>query len=896
MARSRRVRRRVESDAKKGANSAVRPGPAHRDLSWLHAGGAAVAEADQVVPSFESRRRVQQIGRLLGNRAASQMVSHLQRHSGHDEFQGPAMRLVSPSIMRAEMLPESTDTATINAAAAPADLLQSAPLAGLFGWAAWAAGFAPTSLGQLAAGDRVRTLEPGPMYRRVHVESGAQRGKIGWLANTSITGAAAPTSQRDPTAGPENAYTQLQTALAAVPPSRSTILFIIQTRLTMAQHQQLLAAGNPEWAQIMALAALSANDVMHIHQVLGSRLRRRLTDYLAKGGTTMSELRLAFATATDEERLEVARDDAMMGQVRRLLSGTHPEVVLGTVISTLYPPDGKLATFLTTNPELGAWLRGATPRAQRSGNITTAAAARASGLQGALQAMIDRGDAPARQTVMAAVRAAPRGAALPDAERTALDAIEERAYEANAYTVPDIRMMFLTRWGRPFLSTVPKTFLHRLWTSIERLPAEHILLNNVLGFFDLNADPSAAGSFTDFLSSANFGRLVSDPPPPETLHAVAPVNGRRIQVLEASVDLLTPGHQLAVTQADGTIKNVNVVSVHVPTRRVRVNQNVNVAAGGELRPPEATAVAAADALRVTAPAAMFADNAGAPNLGNQLGVLQPGNLFSDSSRTVVGGKTYVGGQIHAGPLAGQQGWIELAHTSALDSGTTMAQEEFEWTARHEMGHSLDLELNGFSRFSQASTAEWRKYPGATDWTADLITVAGIANPDTNQVLNGVNANFRLATRIFSQAVQDETTADANPQRALNWLTGWVAAGGSQNVFDVVTQFNADANYYNRNNRGLPPLNGRIFGAHYNEYFSAADQARTESLAVGVPPYGYTCTYEFFADHYAAYTSPGSGGEQYARAVPVWAQNFFDRMVGVAGAGPAVGMNRRRMGP
>jgi hypothetical protein len=510
--------------------------------------------------------------------------------------------------------------------------------------------------------------------------------------------------------------------------------------------------------------------------------------------------------------------------------------------------------------------------------------------------MNDRGDGPARRQVMAAVRAAPRGSALPEAERTALDAIEERAYEAGPYTIADMLVMFLTRWGRPFRTSVPKTFLHRLWTAIERMPPEHIMLNNVLGYFDVNTNPRALGSFTDYLSSGNFGRLVSNPPAPETLHAVAAVNGRRIQVLEASLDLLPPGHQLAVTETDGTVKNVNVVSIDVPSRRVRVNQTVNVAAGAELRPPEATTLTEGAALRVTAPAAMFADSAGTPNLGNQLGVLQPGNLFSDSSRAASGGKNYVGGQIRAGPLAGQFGWIEVVHTSALNSATTMAQERFEWTARHEMGHSLDLELNGFSRFSQASTAQWRKYTGVADWAADLINVAAIPTPDTNQVLNGINANFRVATEVYAQAVQSRTTANANPQRALNWLQGWQVAGGSQAVYDTVTHFNANPQYYNQNNVGLPPVAGRIFGAHYSEFFSAADQARTESLAVGVPPYAYTCTYEFYADHYAAYTGPGSGGEQYARAVPAWAQNFFDRMVGVADAGPAVGMNRTRMGP
>jgi hypothetical protein len=179
--------------------------------------------------------------------------------------------------------------------------------------------------------------------------------------------------------------------------------------------------------------------------------------------------------------------------------------------------------------------------------------------------------------------------------------------------------------------------------------------------------------------------------------------------------------------------------------------------------------------------------------------------------------------------------------------------------------------------------------------ANLITVASIANADTAQTLNGVTDTFRNAAATYSQGVQNSTTANAPELQAQTWLQGWVAAGGAQNVYDVVTQFNADPAYFTRNNVGLPALNGRIFAAHYNEYMSAAAQARTDSLAVGVPPYGYTCTYEFFAEHYAAYTAPGTGGAEYARAVPEWALNFFDRMVGVANAGPRVGMDRRRMG-
>lgn len=860
------------------------------------------SDAVEQVPTSLRSLHIQQVGHLQGNRQASAMAATLQRHSsplGLEDSPSPLLRAPAGSIFRAEMPAEATDIATVNAAAAPLALMDQGPAANaaaaLFAIGAALVGMGAASLGALAAGDRARILERRATHARIHVETGALNGKIGWVPLASVTTTAAPTSQRDPTAGPENAYTQLQTELARVPPSRGEILFIIQTRLTMAQHRQLLAAANPEWALLMGMAAITPNDIIHILSLTGARLRRKVTDYLTKGGNTVGEMRLAFSTATDAERLEVANDDALIGRIRPILGTVHPEIVLGTVLSQVYPGDGKLATLTTTNPELAAWLQVHIPRrARATTNLITAALARAQGLQDALLAITTLGAAPARATVMAAVQAAPRGAALADAERAALDQIEEHAYTEGSYTSPQLNSMFVTRWGRPFRGANPsKTFLHRIWSAIERLPLEHVLLNNVLSYLDRNTDPTALGSFSDYLSSANFGQLVSNPPNPETLHAVANHTGTLIAVLEPTLDLLGAGHALAVQQAGGTTKNVKVKSIDVATRRVRLNKSVTVAAGGELRPPEANPFAGGAAMLIRAPSVFFANAAGTPNTAAVLGIIQPGNIFSQMGTATVGPTTYIGGGIHAGPLAGTLGWIVATGAAAL--GGTMEQSKFEWTARHEMGHALDLQLNGFSRFSGPSAASWRKYAGVNDWAADLINVAGIANPDTVVTYNTVNASFRVAATVYSQAVQSKTTAGANPLKALRWLQGWLAAVGTQNVFDVVTQFNANPIYYTVANLGLPGLNNRIFGAHYGEYFSANTKARTESLAVGVPPYAYTCTYEFFSDHYAAYTGPGTGGETYARAVPEWAKNFFDRMIGVANAGPRVGMDRRRMG-
>ena len=853
------------------------------------------AAAGAPLPPNLQRERVQRVGRLRGNRQASQLVATLQRHPGHDkpdESEFPPLQLQrkhGAAVMRAEMVAEGSNLATVAAASAPLNVHSN-----IF--------FGGTLLGQLPAGQSVRVLERFILESRIHIETGPLAGQIGFVPNWALTASAAPTSQRSPTAGPENAYTQLQAALAAAPPNRANILFIIQTRLTMAQHQQLLNAGNAEMATMMGMAALTANDILHIHGVLGSRLQRKLNDYLTKGGNTASELRQAFATADGEERLEVARNDALVGRLRPTLGQIHPEVIFGTAISDIYPADGSIRTLRGTNPQLAGWLGGLV--SSRT-NLGTAAATRSNTLGDALDIMNRRTPRLARPRVRSALQAAPRGAALGEAERTALDTIEERAYESGLYTVNDMAVIFLTRFGRPFrnANAQPKTFLHRMYNALKRIPLDHILLNNTLGFFNVNTDPTAAGSFTDYLSSGNYGRLLSDAPNPEILHAAAAVNNSRtVTVVEPSLDLLSANHQLAVQQRDGTTANVRVSAIDVARRRLRLNQRVTMDVGARLRPPEASAYRSGAALQITAATPFYADSAGAPNLGNVLGNIQPGNRFSNMGTATVAGVTYIQGGTNAGPQRGTLGWIAQTATTAMAGNPTTEQANFEWTARHEMGHSLDLQLNGFSRFSGPSRAQWRKFANVNDWVANLITTAGIATPFANQTfppppaVGGITMKFRDAAATYAAAVQNSTTTSAAALNAQNWLQGWVAAGGSQNVYDVVTQFNAAPTYFTQNNQGLPALNGRIFAAHYDEYFSAAAGARTESLAVGVPPYAYTCTYEFFADHYAAYTQPGTGGARYARAVPSWAQNFFDRMVGAAGAGPRVGMNRRRMSP
>jgi hypothetical protein len=832
---------------------------------------------------------LQRMSQQQGNRQAVRLARIIQqRHPSRREGKS-----LGNSIMRAELIPETTELATITAD--PAPMLRTGPEPGalLDPW------------GQLTTGDNVRILErTGPPVDmvRIHVERGDAAGRIGYVAETDLTVSAEPTSRRTPPTGTEDAYAQLRTELAKHHPSRDTLIEIINLRMTADQQQTLLQPGNAEYARLQATNAINADDLLNILNVFGADFRRKLSDYLDKGGNTVNALRQAFATANDAERLEVARDDALVGRLRPILLTVHPEMLFGTLISQLYPADGSVDTLRATRPELSTWLdQFATPTT----NLVTSAQARATGLAGALTEINNTTPALARPTVLAALNQAPRGAALLDAERTALDSIEDSAYNEAIYSSDDLGVMFQIRWGRPFqqASSRPKTFLHRVYRALMAMPFDDTLLNNILAYFSIETNPDLGGSFTDNLANRpEFGQLLMARPSAETVHARGAQNGATIDILEPSLDLMNVGDQVVVTQADSTTANRTINTVNAPNRSLTFNQAVNVNDGAEIVPNALTAPGAAwrsgQALRVMADADIVADNAGVPDPGTVRATLVPGNLFSQTNPTIrsAGGRDYVQGSAFRGPANGTEGWIENDKVAPVTGGGTMGQLAFNWTVRHETGHSLDTQLNGFSNFCAPSEARWIRYTGVDAWLASLVSDAGIANPGASQTFPhlGFSMSFNQAARIFTVAIQRETTTSFQAMRAWRWLQAWQANGGSRDVYNVITQFDVEPAYFRMGNVGLPAIAGKIYAAHYVEWYCASASARTQSLALGVPPYAYANSYDFFADHYAAYTSPAGTGpfaDQYSRAVPEWAQNYFDRVVGQPGAGPGVGMQR-----
>lgn len=762
-------------------------------------------------------------------------------------------------------------TATVNAAAAPLALMS--------GTAADA-----TSLGNLAAGDSVRVVGGVGGNARVRVETGTLRGRIGHVPLPSLTVSPVPVS--------EDAYAQLTAELNRTPrPRRGRLINIIEYHMTADQLQRLIQDGNPEYALLKGTRVISADDLINILNICGAPLIRKVTDYLDRRGRTQSRLRLVFSTANDAERRQVARDDALVGRLRPILGTVHPEIVFGTIISELYPAGGDLSALEGTNPNLARWLR---RFAGADEDLGAEAGERAAGLRTALATTRAETPEVAHPAVMQAVNQAPRGQALSGEERTALDSIEEHAYTEGVYTSQNMGVMFLTRWARPLrrAASRPKTFIHRLWSALKQLPHDAVLLNNVVTFFEENPDRGAAGSYTDWLGNIRtHGRLRLDrPAAAEPLHAASAQNSTTIEVREPHMDLFRRGTEVEVDQADGTQITVTVRAVQARQRRLRFSRSVDVAEGAEISPTGASEAARGEAIRITRPASLYDDSAGAPDTSLDWGTVEPGNLFSKTAETTVGSTRYFQGTVYEGTLRGSEGWIEAEAATPLGGGTTMAMENFAWTVRHEMGHSLDLQIGGLSRFSAPSAAQWVKYTGVNDWVDAVIAAGGVANPDARVEHNSVTRSFATAARQYSQAIQGRSTTSPQARRALRWLRGWLAAGGSADVFDTVTQYVDDAtDYFNVATLGLPPLGDRVYAAHYSEWYSFADAARSDSLSVGIPPYGYTCPYEFFAEHYAAYTGPGTAPERYARAVPEWALNFFDRLVGRAGAGPEVGI-------
>ncbi len=994
----------------------------------------------------QQQTALRHIGKVQGNRRAAQVVATLQRHPGHDALNPEQEQMVdgmaanlqrqtTPAIMRAEQLQDENQPAIITPLEMGNVPLLSAPRAGA------------TSRGNLVARDQLTVLRRDPSFVYVHVTSGALAGQHGYvsLGKIIMAAAATPTSLRSPTTGTENAYTQLQTELAKPAPGQYEIFIIVLQRMTAAQRQRLLLPGNVEWEKLAALEVISANDVFNLLSLMGTRLKRKLTEYMEWHGRDVAKLRLAFATATNDERVEVARDDELVGELHKILGRTHPEIIFGHVLEDVYPPDGKIKTLQSTHPNLARWLgRFVSGRT----DLTQASFDRAMLLTGALIETRTQSVRRAKRAVMRAVYRAPRGMALSGMERNALDEIAVHAYNQTIYSSSNMATMFLTRFGQPLVggSRYPKTFIHRLWQTLKKLPDDNVMLNNVLTSFNLNQDPTAAGSFTHWLGSKDFGMIRSNlPVAAESLHVDGNQNSKSIKVREPYVDLFKPNDGVMIAGIAGNV-NVSVRWVNPRSRRLGVSKTVNVSNGASIVPistqasvttnalhangaqhsriirvrephvelfrngivtvtetnkknvtkarvqwvnsqsrrlrlsnkvnisdgatitltgkaPMVKVVHAAAtqhgdririvepyaelfrgevvdivetngtltkatvnnasggkilelsqrvkvrkgatitpsntlaawekgaALRIQANTQLMADMGGIPSQHISRGLLQAGVMVAKLEEITLDDRYFKVRVLKGGPRH-QVGWVLAASVTGM--GMSAREAVFEWTLRHEMGHALDLQINGLSQFSTPSVAQWRKYTGVADWVADLIRTVGIANPDTNRVLGGKNNNFRAAAQTYSVAVQNERSGNAQAMAAREWLRSWATAGGNWDVYHTITQFEADPWYFSRNNLGLPVLGGRIFGAHYGEWFSSAGAARTQSLAAGVSPYAYTCSYEFFADHYASYTGPGNGGQPYIRAVPGWAQDFFDRLVGRSGAGPRVGMKRHRM--
>jgi hypothetical protein len=895
-----------QSEAAPNSEASIPP-----DITFSSGQVQAQISTLQRLPKAQRQEMIGEIARTQGNRQVSKVMNMLQRHPGHGDAPpqtsleeeavpsggGEVMRQpMNPQapalIMRSELTGDATELHKVK--------LVTLPLKD-------GTGAAAATLGALSKGNRVRILKKsGATHAKVHVETGALKGEKGFVELAGTVKEADPTSQSAGT----DAYQWLKDELAKPKPDAGQIFDTFSAWMTADQKQRLLRS--PEYAQIKALASISAEQLLRMLNVAGSPLLFKVKEYLDKGGRQVKPLRLAFATAGDGARLEVAKDEATVGRLRAILGTVHPEIIFGPgVLIGLYPGESTVEKLAETRPELASWLKRHTKKDE---SIIMNAIGKMFGLASALYAIKKDGAAASKKEVIAAVDAAPRGLALPQHERVVLDQIEEVAYADGAYKSYDLGKMFVTRWGRPFkgASGRTKSFLHQVWKALKQLPEEHVMKVNVLSYFEENLDPKSAGSFTDWLGGSNFGALKLDKSEASApLHAASDQNAKTIEVDEPHIDLIKPRTKVEVTESDGVKTVATVKSVSVPSKRLTLSKKVNVSKGGPIVGTTGTSDAdRGEAVRIKSPTPLYKDNAGVIDKSTVLATLQPGIIFSRVNDHTEGAEKYYGGEVSEGDNRRAEGWIKASSVTSL--GATMKEIDFGHTVRHEMGHALDLQIGGFSRFSAPSAAKWKKYNGAGNWIDDLIAKGGIADPTKEEErtlekeyeVKGVvkkkthkmTHSFKTAATTYIQAVQAGKAGSTEAMKARHWLEHWSTHGGTEDVYNTVTQFNASPSYYVRNSKGVPAIGGRIFGAHYSEYFSADDSARSDSLSVGISGYGYTCSYEFFAEHYAAYTSPGTPPDRYARAVPKWAQNFFDRLVGVGDAGPRVGMKTKRMSP
>jgi len=187
---------------------------------------------------------------------------------------------------------------------------------------------------------------------------------------------------------------------------------------------------------------------------------------------------------------------------------------------------------------------------------------------------------------------------------------------------------------------------------------------------------------------------------------------------------------------------------------------------------------------------------------------------------------------------------------------------FQGTIRHEVGHSVDIQVGGFENFSSKSPAKWKRYGNQQAFLDDFIQHAA-----------GGDATLKGKAKDYMDTTLDEAgwnaavdTADTGGKLTAPKASVKAALPNVVNGGDVV-----DKPEYN--------LNGRKFlrkysGTEWQSYATAGEESAQ------IDPYAFNAYPEYFAEVYRIWFNGTPPDYDCGKNLPGWvASSAFPRLVG-----------------
>lgn len=217
-----------------------------------------------------------------------------------------------------------------------------------------------------------------------------------------------------------------------------------------------------------------------------------------------------------------------------------------------------------------------------------------------------------------------------------------------------------------------------------------------------------------------------------------------------------------------------------------------------------------------------------------------------------------GGGWHAWLLSGT-GHGDMA--IGQDNQATPDFTYFQGTIRHEVGHSVDIQVGGFENFSSKSPAKWKRYGNLEAFLDDFIRHAA-----------GGDATLKNAARDYMNSTTDETawnaavdTADTGGKLTAPKASVKAALPNVLNGGDVVDkpEFNVNGRKFLR----------KYSGTEWQSYETTGEESSQ------IDPYAFNAYPEYFAEVYRIWFNGTPPDYDRGKNLPGWVESSaFPRLV------------------